>query len=448
MMIRAAIIALLGLALYVSFYPGSLNYDTIDIIRMGFVGDINDWHSPAASEFARWLYPVGMPDAFLIVQVAVAAYFAVEFVALLPRKSVGALSAIAWAIGLYTTALVVLCAAYVVKDMWIAILFAACGVRLTGANRKGWQVVADLALIAIAVLVRPACIIPAVPLVVASIASTRRVGWKVGAGASAVCVVLILALPAVVKNMSGARSDHPESPLFMYDIIGIGMRTVEPAKFVNDRLNSSYSLPELKQCYSAETVEPFLWGACPIDRLKLPLDHLVVSWAKAIMEHPAAYLRHRVWFNINLFESVDQPMGGWFNRPMFYEAEAGINSPRFAGQFPLPAGMKISMTPAESGVVLTSMVSFERAVSFLGMRYPLAWVLLSIVSILVVVSGGVARTGTAAIAVAVSSLLNTASFMALASYNGGRYLTWSMIGGVLSLTLAIVAVQTRKRATS
>ena len=229
--------AILALALYFAFAPGIANPDTIDIIGQGITGRISDWHSPAASLFAGLAAPLGMPNGFLIVQTVLAAscacYLGVLTWRTMSRRSLG-LSALIALVSTYAVLLIVLASVYSIKDMWIALLLVSAGLLLYRNEGIASTIVA-LFLCATAVLIRPISIFPTLPLIaiaIQTLLSNRSLLMKLGA--TIVAVGTIATLPAVFVTAANAVDSNPETPTFVYDIVGVAMQMPDPSKFLSE----------------------------------------------------------------------------------------------------------------------------------------------------------------------------------------------------------------------
>ena len=451
--------ALFGLALFWAFAPGIANSDTIDMIAQGIARNINTWHSPATSLFAGFAAPLGMPNGFLVLQVALAAVCVVYLCAWVGKALSTqdlALSIVLAIVTVYTSLLIVLASAYAIKDMWIALLLTAAGMLLySGAALPA--TIAAVSLCAIAVLIRPVSILAIAPFILAAaMASTR--GFTKATGAAILVLVSIAALPSIFNAAADAKIDSPTTPLFVFDIVGIGMQMPAPAQFVSERTGLSLTNEQLKKCHSSSSARPLIWGDCAAYRPPLKAEICIWgycpatpspttdTWLRTISQHPLEYFKHRLAYYHEFMERVDIERNGWVARPMFQEHAS--NSPKRIGELTLPPEVKISFTGEGDNPILNALISVHRFLSSIGLGSPYGWTIVSLIAIAVAWTADRNLFSVAFLsvtAIAASSIANTITFMLLSAHAGPRYLCWSLVGRALAMTLALLSLA-RKRA--
>lgn len=447
--LRLWLITMLAVALFWMFWPGIINPDIASVIVDGVTGNIGDWHSPAVSLYVGLTYRLGMPQGLLLVQVVLAAYCVVALIWLcsqsfkqnsIVRASVGTVFAA------YAALLLVLCAAYAMKDMWIPLFLSAALLVLATSRGAAWASCVAFGLCAIAVLIRSVTIVPALPIVIAAIYSielpvVRKFHRPVS---TALVVVVLLALPFVVKMLADARSEKPQLPLFVFDVVGIGMQSDDTVEFVSSRLGVEYSLEQLDECftrYSPASSEAFFWGACATQFAPDVKERLAKTWITTIAAHPLEYLNHRLSFSRSFLAPVDVPMGGWVARRLF--ENVGVNSPKWFGQLNVPPSVDITLTGEKTGVGHGYLLQVQREISALGLGLPFIWLAMVLASVGFAWSNrrvGGFEMQAAAWAAAVSAVGNGLVFMAFSPHAGSRYLVWSLIGAVLALAISLLSV--------
>jgi hypothetical protein len=111
---------------------------------------------------------------------------------------------------------------------------------------------------------------------------------------------------------------HIEQSLYLFDLVGISLRTganLLPA-FLRDA--GVATLDELKTSFAHETVCPLLWSSGPRLRLAQGPEQLRAlrgAWLEAIKKHPRAWLGHRIALSRALFG---------LDRYPFYPYQQGI----------------------------------------------------------------------------------------------------------------------------
>lgn len=447
--LRLWLVTLLAAALFWMFWPGLINPDITSVIVDGVTGNIGDWHSPAASLYVGLTYHLGMPQGLLLVQVVLASYCVVALISLcrqsfeqnrMLRALVGTVFAA------YAVLLLVLCAAYAMKDMWIPLCLSAALLVVATSRGAAWASCVAIGLCAIAVLIRSVTIVPALPIVIAAIYSIETTTFKRfhRPASAALVVVVLLALPFLVKMLADARSEKPQLPLFVFDVVGMGMRSDNPVDFVSSRLGVEYSLEKLDECftrYSPASSEAFFWGACATQFAPDVRERLAKTWVTTIASHPLEDLSHRLSFSRNLLAPVDVPMGGWVARPLF--EDVGVNSPKWFGRLNVPPAVDITLTGEKPGIGRSYLLRVQRGFSALGLGQPFIWLAMALAAVGVAWSvrrGARFEMQAVAWAAAVSAVGNGLVFMAFSPHAGSRYLVWSLIGAVLALAISLLSL--------
>lgn len=325
-----AFLLFLALCLAVN-WPGRLNEDSLQQF-IGFLDrdQLGDLHSPLVAWM--WSIPallVKQPAAALIVQSGLLAFWAAMLPGELPRTVAGAA---AMAVEAAVKLSAVILAGFVIKDvLLVGLLLAALAAlqRASGSGRRGLWLAAAALLLFLSLFVRPTnfvTVAAAAVLVVPLLALSWRARAAIFAG------ILILSgaavpLSAAFNSALGARRDHAEVQLILFDAAGISARTGE------DRLAGlagwPAGLPDPRRCYTpAEAAIVAPWAACrgygPAGQALYARDRsaMIGWWLREVAAHPGAWLAHRAGFASHLAD----PVGAAAAHPVY--SAAGGTGPR------------------------------------------------------------------------------------------------------------------------
>ena len=305
--VAALIAAGYGLTLTI-FYPGILTYDAKFVYEDIAKGVLGDWQSPVMTVLWGAIDPVapGAGSMFLLIATSYWLGFGLLAFALARRST--PLTLLLPLLALMPPAFVFV--GIIWRDMlfanaWLlaaAIAFAAAerGARL----RVPAQILA-LALCGFGVLLRPNALIAA-PILGAYIVWPTQMSWKRTAILLVPAIAGCFALVQVVYyGALGATRQHPLHSLMVFDLGGISHFSKE------NQFPVTWSEPEsallLNTCYQP-TQWDIYWRLEPCDFVMRKVEGeeklfgtpaLTEAWARAVMQHPLAYLRHRTAFMWN-----------------------------------------------------------------------------------------------------------------------------------------------------
>ncbi|WP_404334099.1 hypothetical protein AB2M62_12315 [Sphingomonas sp. MMS12-HWE2-04] len=283
------------------FWPGVAHYDTIAQYQQVVSGAYYDWHPPAMARLWSLFHAAGWAGQGPMFLLQTALYWG----------GLGLLAAALAHGGARIAALAVLALglwppflgwqAVVVKDGQMAgALLAATGLvawkRLAG-KPLGLALPAILALFLYAVLVRANAVFAVAPLAVGLLTPWRWQEWPSRALLIGAATLAVLALsPAINQRLLGAEPSGVETTQPIFDLAGIAHRAGPDA--VPLVPSETWRRLEAQRCHSSILWDIFSTGKrCDFLQQGLtgqPRQAIVAAWLRAIREHPAAYLSHRL----------------------------------------------------------------------------------------------------------------------------------------------------------
>jgi len=296
-------------------FPGVMNNDSVQQYRQAVAGRYGDWHPPVMAWLWSGLRVFGEgPAPFLVLHLALYWLGFGLFADAVRRSGHPVLALAVTLAGAFPPFLYV--NAQVVKDVGMAASWLAAAGLLYWYRSQARRIpllvgVVLAALLAYGALVRTNAIFGLGPLLLFALAPAS---WLRSARLLVAAVlVAVLALPAsqfVNRVLLQAQPQHATQSLFLFDLMGIAVHTGDPSVL---QPRATLTREDLRACYSPywwDSLSP--WGRCaakvhrPAD-VEMPTlpDGLVAQWARAIVEHPGAYLAHRLkHFNSALLLAV------------------------------------------------------------------------------------------------------------------------------------------------
>ena len=222
------------------------------------------------------------------------------------------------------------------------------------------------------------------------------------------------------------RTDHPLPTLMVWDIAGI---------YVNEKLN----LPPPKIVHVVDEAEAQRWlnnylpTVCSIcwtsgidcnNRSSKEDLILLQTWLKTVAEHPLSYLKHRLHLTRDLWgfrDYVYYPYHGFWQN---HQTEKSL--------FPGPVGDALFARLDHLFHILEHTLIFQ----------PIVWILINLFVTLAeglkfLRHGTLHKKSKLTLAIALSGLANAVSLVFLAVAADYRYMIWTIMAGILSLTLHI-----------
>ncbi len=333
--VAALIAAGYGLTLLI-FYPGIMTYDAKFVYADIADGVLGDWQSPVMTVLWRVIDPVapGSASMFLLIATSYWLGFGVLAFALLRRAT--RLALLLPLLALLPPAFVfvgIIWRDVLLATSWLLAAAIAFAVTERGARLRLPVQALALALCALGVLLRPNALIAA-PILAAYIAWPAQMSPKRTAILFVPAMVGFFALvQGVYYGALGATRQHPLQSIMVFDLGGISHFARQ------NQFPVTWSEPEtamlLNGCYQP-TQWDIYWRLEPCDFVMRKLEReeklfgtpaITEAWARAVLRHPVAYLRHRAAFMWNFLggdnltmwvDDVERPMEKVFpDRPAF-----------------------------------------------------------------------------------------------------------------------------------
>jgi hypothetical protein len=314
--IGVAIALCFGLTLLV-FYPGVWTYDAryvYEDIAKGFRGD---WQSPVMTSLWSLIDPIAPGAASLFLLIATLYWLGFGLLAFtLATRSIW-LAFVLLALALSPPAFVfvgMLWRDVLFASTWLlaaALVFAVAGSR--PRLRVPIQLVA-VALLALGVLLRPNALIAA-PLLAASILWPAQFSLKRAAILyMPVALGLFALIQVVYYGALGAVRQHPEQSIMVFDLGGISHFTGQ------NQFPGVWTAPQTalieSGCYRP-TEWDIYWRFEPCQFVMHKLEGeeklfgtptIPAAWARAVTQHPIAYLQHRAAYMWNFLAGENLTM--------------------------------------------------------------------------------------------------------------------------------------------
>ena len=330
-------------------------------------------------------------------------------------------------VALWPPAFVTMC--HVWKDgAMAAALLAAC-VCIVNWRRGGMFLWLPGALLwlAVACCLRYNAILAAAPL-------TLWLCWPraphpslyVRVAASAFALVLGIALliaPSLFARAVGATPRHAWTTVALWDLAGVSIR--EQQMLIPSRLfNRPTTVADLAHDFSQATnVNTFLSGSIKLsyyqDYSKDDLDALWQAWTGAILQHPQAYLAHRLAFSRWQFLGYqhDTPHGLAFSPNRYDQSFIKLGLPDVDQHAPWLRAMEwLRTTPLFAGIWYIVIAILAAAIAWRRRR---------------------ARDPLPVLALSASALGNALPLAIISGSCDFRYLVWTVLTALIALPLAL-----------
>jgi hypothetical protein len=314
--VAALIAAGYGLTLVI-FYPGVMTYDAKFVYEDIAKGVLGDWQSPVMTVLWRAIDPIapGSASMFLLIATSYWLGFGLLTFALARRSS---------RFALLLPLLALLPPAFVfVGIIWRDVLFAttwllAAAIAYAFAQRGARLRVPAQALAFVlcgfGVLLRPNALIAA-PVLAAYILWPSQMSFKRTAILFVPAVAGFFALVQMVYyGALGATRQHPLQSIMVFDLGGISHFAGQNAFPVT--WSESETTQLLNGCYQP-TQWDIYWRIEPCDFVMHKLEReqklfgtpvITEAWARAVVRHPLAYLKHRAAFTWNFLTGSNLTM--------------------------------------------------------------------------------------------------------------------------------------------
>ena len=333
--VAALIVAGYGLTLSI-FYPGVMTYDAKFVHQDIASRVLGDWQSPVMTVLWGAIDPIAPGSASMFLLIATTYWLGFGLLSFTLARRGSRLALLLPLLALLPPAFVfvgVIWRDVLFATIWLlaaAIIYAAveCSARL----RLPAQALA-LALCAFGVLLRPNALIAA-PILAAYVIWPARISWKHTAILLVPAIAGLFARVQVVYyGVLGATRQHPLQSIMVFDLGGISHFAKEnqfPVIWSEAEsaqlLNTCYQPTEWDIYWRLEPCE-FVMGKLEREQKLFGTPVVTEAWARAVMRHPLAYLRHRAAFMWNFLSGenltmwvadVEHPMANVFaDRPAF-----------------------------------------------------------------------------------------------------------------------------------
>jgi hypothetical protein len=300
--------------LYV-FYPGVMTIDARYVYNDMSRGFYGDWQSPAMALLWRLIDPILPHSRGMLLANVVLYWLAFALIATtLARRS--------WLAVLPPLLALTPPAFVLVGDIWRDVLLAGAWLLAAAlvfffhersATARHTAKAVALGLLLFGVLLRPNAI-PAAPILAAYIVWPASWYFKRALLLYVPAfVALAVIVPAIYYGAVGAKRQHPEHGLLVFDLGGITHFTKQN-QFPVTWTDAENALL-VDRCYQPDKwdhywyLEPCLFVMKRLEGDKIfGTPELVTAWRRAVFSHPLAYLQHRLTFTWNFLTGLNLVM--------------------------------------------------------------------------------------------------------------------------------------------
>ena len=411
----AALLCFAALALW---WPGIVEYDSVEQYRQALSGVYLDWHPPVMARLWAVLHPLG-PGAAPMFAAQLALYWlGLGLIGAALARSGRARAGVA-VLALGALPLFAGWQAAVLKDtQMLGAMLAAVGLigwwRLTERRMPIPAIVAVVLLLAYAILVRANAVFAVVPLAVMLAPWPMRL-WQRGLAIVAGILLVLAVTPPINHGLLDAGETSVTRTLPIFDLAGIAHYSATA-----DSLSpAERTLIARRHCY-----QPYFWDPLGdedrcgsiAERLDLvPARTLLTLWLGSAMHHPVAYLEHR-FAHLNSTDRLLVPL----DRP-------DAAPPR--GSEPNDLGLG-SPGPAASAIARAGGWLVETPLG-----WPIAWIVVAVTGVCGAIGRPKGAARDLAVALAVSALALEASFAVVSIASDLRYHLWPMMAAALVVVL-------------
>ncbi|MFP5501705.1 MAG: hypothetical protein ACLGIN_04395, partial [Candidatus Sericytochromatia bacterium] len=280
-------------------YPGFMSFDPLEQLRQARAGQYGDWFPPSMALIWRYLDMIlPGPGGMLLLQAAML-WAGLALIAL-HTASRRLAPALVLLLGFWPP--IFAASGAVWKDLQMLGAFVlATGLLLSAQRRAGaWPLAGALLFLFYGCTLRHNAVLPALPLVAwAAVLVAQRLRVA-GAARWGLAIALLGGLILGPKLFNHQLVNAPDPPvqqvLFAFDLYGASVLSGEnllPAYAYTKPLDVAL-MQELYPTLSNGAVGMH-WGGIELKLLRdrALVDDMGARWLKAIVEHPAPYLRHR-----------------------------------------------------------------------------------------------------------------------------------------------------------
>jgi hypothetical protein len=409
--------ALLCAATLVLWWPGVVEYDSVEQYRQVLSGIYLDWHPPVMARLWAVLHPLGQGAAPMFELQLILYWLGLGLLAAALART-GRAWAGAAVLAMGALPLFAGWQAAVLKDtQMLGAMLAAVGLvgwwRLAGRRMPVPAIIAMVLLLAYATLVRANAVFAVVPLAVMLAPWPTRL-WQRGLAIVAGVLMVLAVTPPINHGLLGAGQTEVTRTLPIFDLAGIAHFSA-----ADDLPPAERALIARRHCY-----QPYFWDPLGDDsrcgsiaqRLDLvPARTLVTLWLGSALHHPIAYLEHRL-AHLNSTERLFVPLGRPDAAPPLRSEpnDLGLATPGPAAAAIAWAGGWLAETP---------------------LGWPIAWVVVAATALGIAIGRPSSPPRDIALALAVSALALEASFAMVSIASDLRYHLWPMMAAALAAIL-------------
>lgn len=417
LLVGAVLLCLASLAIW---WPGVVEYDSVEQYRQALSGVYVDWHPPVMARLWSVLHALG-PGAVPMFLLQVGLYWLglgllAAALGRSGRPGAGVAVLLVGALPLFSA-----WQAAILKDtQMLGAILAAVGLvawwRLAERRMPGAIVALVVLLLAYAALVRANAVFAVVPLA-AMLVPRPMAWWQRASIVVAGVLAWIVLTPLINHHILGAGETKVARTLPIYDMAGIAHFAARDAD--TGILPAERALLAVRHCY-----QPYFWDplgddrhcgaiATRIDLMPGPL--VFRQWLAAIARHPVAYAEHR----LSHLNSTD--------RFLIRSGTPDADPPRQSE--PNTLGL------ASPGMVAKALAVAGGWLAATPLGWPVAWIIVVAVGFCGALSRRESPARNLALALLVSAAGLEASFAVVSIASDLRYHLWPMIAAVLAILL-------------
>jgi hypothetical protein len=413
----AAFLCFAALALW---WPGIVEFDSVEQYKQALSGTYLDWHPPVMARLWSALHALGPGAAPMFVAQLIFYWLGLGLLAAALARSGRARAGVA-VLAIGALPLFAGWQAAVLKDtQMLGAMLAAVGLvgwwRLAERRMPIPAIVAAIVLLAYATLVRANAVFAIVPLIVMLAPWPMRL-WQRGLAIVAGILLVLAVTPSVNHGLLGAGETKVTRTLPTFDLAGIA----HFSGTADDLSRAERALIVRRHCY-----QPYFWDPLGDDtrcgsiaeRLDLVAARtLVTLWLGSALHHPLAYVEHRL-AHLNSTDRLLVPLGRPDAAPPIRSEpnDLGLASPGPAASAIARAGGWLSETP---------------------LGWPVAWIVVASIGLCNAVGRPKSASRDLALALAVSALALEASFAVVSIASDLRYHLWPMMAAALAAILLV-----------
>ncbi|MCC4591422.1 hypothetical protein [Xanthomonas sacchari] len=311
------IVCALGFAFtLMAYFPGLMSPDSEDQLMQATSFVFRDWHPPIMA--LLWSPILKLHDGPIGILILFSALYWVAFACMSTAVAVRSRIASWLLVAIAASPMMINFVGTIWKDVFVTVFFLAGLAFLVRAHYLGVPIRRRTAalltlLFAAAALARHNSIFSGAALTALAWLQTNASGkpplatmLRQGALGAVLYAAAFALLFVGVESVTRAEKTHPASSLFVYDLVGMSIRSDE---WLLPDVHG-FTLQRLPTCYEDKGWD-LIWLKCP-EMLETLRSHgdwqkLGTFWLSAIAKHPVTYLRHRAFYTKSMFRKAWLP---------------------------------------------------------------------------------------------------------------------------------------------